>query len=589
MSKFNSGAKISATVVPSTAGPMATAQTSTTKTFEGAAGFQRDARTDLFLHSTASFAGEDTFYEKADERTVKLRALTARLAVTPDGFTWLSEFVPWLRGTANMRTAPVMIAVEAVHARLKHDPWLTGGNRQIIDAACQRLDDVTEIVACWSAWYGIQHRDSRTYPHLPIAVKKGLADALQRLLTERSFLRYDSQDKPIRIGDVVELAHPRAKAPWQGELYAHAIDVTHGHLDRCDHPKLRTVRTRGELSRFTPEQRHERARVVLNMMRDGSLSTDDETESSIGRAMAGQWEWVHSWLGDGADIDNTLTKAERWQLVLPQLGYMALIRNLRNLDEAGLDDARAQKLAEKISDPEEVKRSRQLPFRFLSAYLNAPSLRWAQALEAAAHLSVSNVPELSGRTLVLVDTSGSMDHPLSKKSKVTYAMAGALFGLALALRSPGSIDLYGFADNQFKATPNPSASLLRATEQFVRQIGSVGHGTQTFDAIRETYQGHDRVIVITDEQTFDDSGNILRIHRWGWASPAGPTVTHLGAIVPETVPMYAFNLAGYSAGSFPTGHNRYTLGGLTDQTFSLIKQLEAMHDGGWPWEMTGGE
>ena len=52
--------------------------------------------------------------------------------------------------------------------------------------------------------------------------------------------------------------------------------------------------------------------------------------------------------------------------------------------------------------------ARQFPIRFLSAFKEAPSLRWAWPLEQALQHSLANVPQLPGRTLVLVDVSGSM-------------------------------------------------------------------------------------------------------------------------------------------------------------------------------------
>lgn len=576
MSKFNAP-QTPGLILPVT-GPLRTEAASSTTTHEGAPGFARDARSELFLRATASLAGEGTFYERADERVDQLRELVrevTRSSLTGEPTSWLLSFIRWLRNEGNMRTAPVMIAVEAVHERLaigSHgDAWAT--NRQLIDAACVRLDDVLEMVACWTAWFGDKNGGRRyARAKLPIAVKKGLADAIQRLLTERSLLRYDSQDRPIRIGHVVELAHPLVtRGAWQGELYAHAIDAARDHLDRCDHPHLPAIRARRELSQMPGFERHALARIALS-------APDTVAASQLTAAMAGQWEWAHSWLGEDAGVENALSTRERWELVLSQLGYMALVRNLRNLDEAGLDDATADRLCARIADPDEVRRSRQLPFRFLSAYLNAPSLRWARALETAAQLSVENVPELPGRTLVLVDVSGSMNNPLSRHSKVTYAMAGALFGVALALRSPGRVDLHGFATGQFKATPGRTASLLRATDQFTAQIGTIGYGTETYQALRTGYAGHDRVVIVTDQQTFANSGRAVSMGGWG-QNPQG-----LGALVPDHVPMYAFNLAGYRAGAFPVGTNRHELGGLTDHTFTLIRQLENGRAGTWPWD-----
>src|SRR5262249_1500052 len=86
--------------------------------------------------------------------------------------------------------------------------------------------------------------------------------------------------------------------------------------------------------------------------------------------------------------------------VIPSMGYMALLRNLRDFDEAGVCDDIAAAVAAKLADPAQVLRSRQLPLRFLSAYRAAPSLRWAYPLETALGHALANVPALSGRTLI---------------------------------------------------------------------------------------------------------------------------------------------------------------------------------------------
>jgi hypothetical protein len=151
-------------------------------------------------------------------------------------------------------------------------------------------------------------------------------------------------------------------------------------------------------------------------------------------ATAGQWEWLLSWLGE-APPEGGLPKPEQWRLILPQLGFMAALRNLRNLDEAGLTDEDVAPLVARLSDPELVRRSRQFPSRFLSAYLSGPSLRWGHALEQALDAATASIPELPGRTLILIDTSASMGQPMSRKSAMTMVQAAALFGLVTAIRN----------------------------------------------------------------------------------------------------------------------------------------------------------
>lgn len=82
--------------------------------------------------------------------------------------------------------------------------------------------------------------------------------------------------------------------------------------------------------------------------------------------------------------------AAAWEAAIPSMGAMALVRNLRNFDEAGVSDEVAAQVAAKISDPAVVAASWQFPFRYLAAYRHAPSLRWAYPLERALGHSLAN-------------------------------------------------------------------------------------------------------------------------------------------------------------------------------------------------------
>ena len=321
------------------------------------------------------------------------------------------------------------------------------------------------------------------------------------------------------------------------------------------------------LGALAPAARHELAGTAL--------AGDAEKRQLLERAAAGQWEWLLSWLGE-TKAEGGLSKADQWRLILPQLGYMALIRNLSGLDEAGITDEEAARLAARIADPEQVRRSRQLPFRFLSAYLNAPSLRWAQALEQALHTATGNIPELPGRTLILIDTSASMGQAMSRRSAMTMVQAAALFGLATAVRNGDRTDVYGFADGQFRVERSAYRwSTLRSVEAFTRRIGEVGHGTRIAEAVWATYRGHDRVMIFTDMQTF----------------PAGcghGQVGDVSASLPAHVPVYGFNLVGYRHSAMAAGPgNRHELGGLTDATFGLIPNIEAGRASRCPWNEAG--
>lgn len=581
MARYNRPALPRTQVVAGSAFPAkgTASQQATTLNSEGRTAWKLDEKTELFLGATSAFAGQDTFYEKGAKRDERLIALVRKLAV--DDWAWTYDFLVWLRSEGNMRTAPIMLAVEAVRARIAAKEFGSVGSRvpepgsghvamtsrRLIAAVLQRADEPGELMAYCENVYGRP---------TPKAIKRGVADAVERLYNERSFLRYNSESRALGFGSVIELAQMRRIPGWQGDLFRYAIDVQHGNAKEIPE-SLTAIRARRTLSQLSPVARHALAR---------------ENNPDVIQAMAGSWEWLHSWLGDGYKtgvvVDNfgvqpPLTKKEQWELAVPHMGIFALVRNLRNLDEAGFKtgDPVVTRICERLASAEQIGRSRMLPFRFFTAYLELKSLTWGAALEQAANHSLSNIPELPGRTLVLVDTSGSMDRKLSAKSEMTYVKAATLFGTALAIANPDGTDLYGFADGQFKAEASRGHSLLRCAEDFAKQIGLVGHGTAMEAAVRATYDKHDRVIILSDMEAFPDGTN----NRWPYINHyvPGGAIGDVAAAVPAKIPVYGFNLSAGKTTPLGKG-NRHSLGGLTDHSFKLINQLEKTGRGSWPWE-----
>jgi hypothetical protein len=496
-------------------------------THEGAPGYARSDKSELFLLAV-SHMGDGSFYESAPERDRRFCALIHQVATSDP--EWMAKFVPWLRDSAGMRTASVVAAAETAKALL-----IDGkpGGRQVIASALQRADEPGELLAYW------QSRHGRS---IPKPVKRGIGDALFGLLSEYPLLKYDTGSHAYRFADILALTHPgdrkgssqggRFKSDWQRDLFGYAIDRRYGR----DAPP-ETLRMIAANQRLREEAEADPSALLdADRLREAGMT----------------WEDALSLAGKDAD------KKALWTALIPVLGYAALIRNLRNMDEADVADDVAKAVAERIADPEQVRRSRQFPFRYLAAYRAAPSLRWAWPLEQALNASLSNVPELKGRTLILVDRSGSMFDRVSQKSGLNRADTAALFGVALALRAQHA-DLVEFGTSSKPVTLAKGESVLPAIKRF----GSLG-GTNTADAVRRHFRAgfHSRVVIVTDEQAH------------GSYSPA--------QVIPEQVPLYTWNLAGYQYGHAPSGlGTRHAFGGLSDHAFRLIPMLEAGRDGQW--------
>lgn len=541
MAKF---AKHTAAVAP---GPVRTTDTAT-QTFEGGAAWSRDPKSDLFLLAATNMVGEDTYYEAKTDRDRRFRQLVHSATVEdPD---WVARFVPYLRGEMNMRSASVVMAAESALARRANPAdaaKATTTVRAMVAGALQRPDEPAEFIAYWRSRTGIRA--------LPGGVQRGVGDAVTRLFTERAALKYDGVGNAFRLADVIGLAKPTPSGPAQADLFDFLADR------RWNRDTVRVTERLPVIAAYM------RAKAMPQAERRAWFLADPQRLRDAGLT----WEELSS-LGP---MDK-----DAWTAVIPSLGIMAAARNLRNIDQAGVTDDAVAPLLAKFADPEQMARSRMFPYRWLSAYRAAPSLRWGHALERALAASCAAIPLLPGRTLVLVDTSGSMNGAVSARSTIRHVDVGALIGVALARRGC-QVDLVGFADGVFTHPVTPGGSMLRDLESFCARIGQVGHGTQTVAALQATYRGHDRVVIVSDMQAFAHPGYGVVGYYDVLGRARGMSVSDA---VPAAVPMFGINTTGYAASSIDTGApNRFEVGGFSDKVFTMFGLLASGRGADWPF------
>lgn len=552
MAKFNSRLQTAGAARTAT-GPIK-AGSLTQRTGNGAPAFSRDAKSDLFLLAVTNFVGENTSYESGQNRDTRFEQLVHQ--VTAEDPAWMQGFIPWLRTEAMMRSASIVAAAEYVKA---------GGplGRQVVASAIGRADEPSEMLAYWIARHGRK---------LPQPIKRGVADAAQKFYNERNVLKYDSNAASVKMADVIQLAHVKPKADWQSTLFKHVLADRYSN----DSEKAETLAALPMLAE------NRRLRSMAPATARLLLLGDNDIMAKAGMT----WESLSSF----GPMDK-----DAWESIIPQMGYMALLRNLRNFDQAGVSDEVAELVINKLKDPEEVVRSRQLPFRFWSAYKNAPSLRWSYALEKGLDLSCQNVPTFTGKTLLLVDTSGSMQSGgYGSRSSMSPIQAAALFGAVLAKKNAKNVRLFGFADYSFEHKINAGESALVIAQRFMDRVGEAGYGTQIGQALSQ-WNGEDRVVIISDLQSSDyysraSDGRITdrettRGYNYGYGSRIASMP--VGTAVPTKVPIYAFNLSGNAATSVKSGDltaNEHEFGGMNDRTFAMINLIEQAKSAGYPWE-----
>lgn len=213
-------------------------------------------------------------------------------------------------------------------------------------------------------------------------------------------------------------------------------------------------------------------------------------------------------------VDGVLESPDTWEVALSsgankketferlikegQLGYFALLRNLRNMEQAGCD---IKVITKELLNEEAVGKSKVLPFRFLAAYNNISNVELKKAVEKSFLTSTSNLPKLNGVTYIVVDVSGSMEGPLSSKSEMSRMDAAA--ALAAIIKEHSNSTVYTFSNELAKVS-----SKKKGMEFIKDVINSQQHGGTDLRHCLSKLDGDacDRVIVLTDEQSHD--GNI---------------------------------------------------------------------------------
>lgn len=205
------------------------------------------------------------------------------------------------------------------------------------------------------------------------------------------------------------------------------------------------------------------------------------------------WETELSAKGNNKEVWNDLLYSNK-------LGYMATLRNLHNIYKSGADIDYA---LEHIEDGDAVRKSKQLPFRFLSAYRTLKSrgectYEMQQSLNRALVHSIDSLPRLKGNTFIAIDNSGSMDMHLTEKGSTTCYYIGCTIGM-LANKICEHADVVLFNNDATPLEYDKSKSILANIDNMPCACGGTNLGA-AFGYMLNMDTVYDRVIIISDNE-----------------------------------------------------------------------------------------
>jgi len=330
---------------------------------------------------------------------------------------------------------------------------------------------VPKVLPAKVAALAIEARSVMKLRHVPLLLVREMArHATHRSLVAETLAQVIQ--RADELAEFVAIYWADGRAPLSGQVKK-GLAAAFPRFDEyalAKYDRAGVVRLRDVLFLCHAKPRDAEQAAVWKRLVDGELATPDT------------WEVA---LSSGGD------KLSHWERLLAEnkLGSLALLRNLRNMQDAGVREELV------LSALAAMKTERVLPFRFLAAARYAP--QWEEALEAAMFRCVADRERLTGHTLLMVDVSGSMIYPLSRRSEMQRV--DAAYGLAVLLREIAEkVTVYTFSHGAVRV-PSRRGFALRDAMEASQPHGGTNLGA-SLDAVKEKY---DRIIVITDEQSHD--------------------------------------------------------------------------------------
>jgi hypothetical protein len=455
-----------------------------------------------------------------EKTTDKLERLRSLIAKNDPAF--VARLAVYTREKMYLRSVPLVLAVELARTH-KGDNLVSRMTSRVI----QRADEITELLAYYAL--ANDRKEVKQLNNLNKQLQKGLAGSFNKF-DEYQFAKYNRK-AAVTLRDALFIVHPKAKDETQQVLFNKIV--------RDDLQTPYTWET--ELSAA------------------GQVTYDSEKKKA--NAFRKVWEEL---------IDSN------------KLGYMATLRNLRNMLDYDVSTAHLQKVCATLSDREMVLKSKQLPFRYLSAYRELKNIDHGmivsikRALEKALQTSVQHLKGFDAKTRVVIacDVSGSMQKTISPKSKVMLYDIGLLLGMLLQHKCEYVIA--GMFGDTWKRVSMSPDNILGNVDEFYRREGEVGYATNGYLVLEDLIKRKavmDKIMLFTDGQLWDSNTNNIAM-----ANTMSAKWAEYKRIAPNAK-LYLFDLAGYKSVPLDVRQNDvFLIAGWSDKIFEIMDAIEKGSD-----------
>jgi len=488
------------------------------------------------LAATGCFNG--AFYASAEDQLDTLRALVAEL----EDNTFLAKLTIYSRERALMKDMPAALLVMLS----KRDP-------QLAQRAFDRVVDNGRVLRTL-----LQMIRSGQFGRKSLSAS--LQRAFQRWLNSASVekLLNASIGADPSLRDVLRLARPTPKDNERRALFGWLTDKP--------------------IERWAPATEAELPEQVRALGAYRRAETAEE-QVDILRTLRARWDL----LADAARGPLV------WQAIARQMGPQALRMNLNTLVRhevfEGSDGAELAKyVAGRLADADDIRRSRQFPYQFLAAYLNAGD-KVPHAIKAALHqaaeIACGNVPELPGPVVIGVDVSGSMQSAVTGNrgrgatSKMRCVDVAALFAAAILRRNPASV-VIPFDDRTHDVRLDPGDTILSLAERLAKYGG--GGTNCALPLAKVNHSMRDRqfagCVLVSDMESWIGTGrrgSTAVMTEWQQFVQNQARLAPHGVVSEGAKPkLVCIDLQAYTTTQAPDRDDILNVGGFSDAVFQVV-------------------
>ena len=242
----------------------------------------------------------DKFYEAGSEQMNRILELVSK--VSPE---YVAKLAVYTRTEMHLRSVPLLLVVALAKAHSGDDLVA-----RTVEHVVQRANEIMELLMCYQLLNPSEGR--KKLGRLSHQIQCGLQRAFNNF-DEYQFAKYNRGNLEVKLRDALFIVHPKAKDDAQQSIFNKIVE-----------DKL-------------------------------SVPYTWETELSA----LGQKKYDN-------EQDRKDAFREKWEELISsrKVGYMALLRNLRNMLVSGVSPVLIDQVCAYLSSPQNVLKSKQLPFRF---------------------------------------------------------------------------------------------------------------------------------------------------------------------------------------------------------------------------------